>query len=394
MVRISPLRILQQFGRMWKAQRILDLACKTHFWSTATNCFVVSCALFLPRLRLRFVGSCQVQAPTISFSSPTSESPVIVAAAAVATETCSGVGVGRGFRGRFGNKGFSMFMIQGVKYYRAQTSVNRLYMSGRNRRSLEAVVQDHLILSQIRENLSAWFEKYGFNAMEKAGDEYRDAVEELQHANEVVLRDSGAGDDDELCTYFCRVSAHAHIGRQLTSPNTRSLSVCLGHLQRLVAASHFGWCHLRSVYIDLLERSDSCLTSRPSQAMRSTQTAAARLDALHDRVASRRIEIAQRREERRCRQAAAAKEVVARRERRLHKAVAAATARHERQLEKAAAAEQALAARRERWLQRAAAANARREETQRRKESQKRRHDTAVEEGCRRPWFECRCLFV
>ena len=233
---------------------------------------------------------------------------VVTAAAAAAEEANVSVETDfqRGFGGGFGLKGISTNTKKGVKHYRAQTSVKRLYMTGRERRTLEAVVQDHMMLSQIRENLSAWFEKYGFNAMEKPGDGYRTAVEELQHASEVVLRDSGVDADDVgFCKFFCLVNAKAHIGRQLRSPTTHSPRVCLEYLQRLTAASHLGWCHLRSVYIDLFQPSDA--RTRFSQGTRYTQTTAAtRLDSLYDRFAPRRNEIAQRREERRCRQAAVA----------------------------------------------------------------------------------------
>ena len=187
-------------------------------------------------------------------------------------------------------------------------------MIGRNRRSLEAVVQDHMVLSQIRENLGAWFEKHGFDVTGKLDDEYYVTLEELQRANEVVLREGGVDHDVGFCTFCCMVSAKTHIGRRLRSPNTRSLGVCLGHLQRLSAASHLDWPELRSVYLDLFQQSDPRMRVPTPRGTRLTQAAAQRVDAVYARFTARRTEIARRRDERLLRRAAAAADAAARRQ--------------------------------------------------------------------------------
>ena len=94
-----------------------------------------------------------------------------------------------------------------MKYYLAQTSAHRVHVAGRNRRSLEAVVQDPMVLSQIRENLSAWFEKHRLDLLNAPHQECGLLVEELERANEAVVRESEAGGHDVCCTFFCLINA-------------------------------------------------------------------------------------------------------------------------------------------------------------------------------------------
>ena len=75
--------------------------------------------------------------------------------------------------------------------------------------------------------------------LHKSNRERGVALDELQRASEAVLCVIGAHDDG-FCTFNCVVSTKTHVGRQLSSPATRSLRACLGYLQRLTAASHIG----------------------------------------------------------------------------------------------------------------------------------------------------------
>ena len=127
--------------------------------------------------------------------------------------------------------------------------------------SLEAVVQDHMVLSQIPENLGAWFEKHGFNVMHKPDSERGDALEELKGANEVVLCESGVGDGIGFCSVWCLISAKAHIGGRLRSFTTQSLRVCLHHFRRLSAVCRLDWSQLRRVDIDLRKVPSNCGTA-------------------------------------------------------------------------------------------------------------------------------------
>ena len=197
-------------------------------------------------------------------------------------------------------RGITSSRSQGKTYYSAATSVNRIYIRGRSRQSLEAVVQDHVVLSQIREHINVWFQKHGCAVMKSSQSRCVRGLEELRVANDSVFRDSGVADDDSFCTYYCMVSVKSHIGRYLYSPTTRSINVCIEHLQQLTWASQLSWIDLRAAYVDICRQAEDRVPSRGRQA-HSAETAAKRLDDLYDRFASRRAAVAQRRQHQRCR---------------------------------------------------------------------------------------------
>ena len=191
-------------------------------------------------------------------------------------------------------------MWQGKKRYRASTSVGLIDIRGRDRQSLEAVVQDHVLLSLIRENICVWFQEYGRALASNKLSECPKALSELRSVCDSVFSEAGV-DKDDFCTYFSKVNMYSHIGRQLYVPGTCSIDVCIQHLQLLALASQSDWQELRAAYLSIYQHTEVRVTSRGRVTPKCVDSVAKRLDDLYDRFASRRAAVAQRREDRRCR---------------------------------------------------------------------------------------------
>ncbi|CAE8605453.1 unnamed protein product [Polarella glacialis] len=179
---------------------------------------------------------------------------------------------------------------RGQAHYQAKMSIKGIVISGRYRHDLDSALSDHVMLMQVREAILTVFQRRGLN-FKQGGAHWNEVAAELSEVVNAILIENSADGEIARCACYARMSMGAFVGKDLPTPNTRSVVTCLEHDRLVQEARDVGWPEVRKAFIELSQHVEprGPSTGR-GNAIRSPTSVAATLDALYDRYAARRTE--------------------------------------------------------------------------------------------------------